>query len=122
MGADHGVERKAMEKPKTINILGLVYEVEYVDKPSDVDIFRRESLWGQIDFWTRTIRIYDNGRGNEDLWHTIMHEVLHGIASAMKLKTLTGSEHEDELDLLALALVDVLFRNGWMPCPTLTTA
>ena len=68
-----------MKRPKQVNILGLSHELIYVDKPSDVDIYKRESLWGQIDYWTRTIRIYDHGR----------------------------------LDLLSLALTDVLFRNKW---------
>jgi len=103
-----------VNKPTEINILGIQYRVEYMDKPSDVDIYKRESLWGQIDYWTRTIRIYDNGRQQEDIWQTVLHEVLHGIAEALKLSVLGNADYHDELDLLALALVDVLFRNGWM--------
>lgn len=102
------------DKPTSITILGKVYSVEYVDKPSDVDMFKRESLWGQIDFWTRSIRIYDNGRNIEDVWHSIFHEVLHGIATALKLDALDDDKHHDELDLLALGLVDVIFRNEWL--------
>lgn len=101
-------------RPDQVTILGITYKIEYVDKPSEVDIFKRESLWGQIDYWTRTIRIYENGLSEEDVFGTVMHEVLHGIASAFKLKTLSADEHHDELDLLSLALTDVLFRNGWI--------
>jgi len=101
-------------KPETVNILGKVYKIEYVDKPSDVDIYKRESLWGQIDFWTRTIRIYDNGRTDADLWETLIHEVLHGIASELNLSSLEKDENHDELDCLGIALTDVLFRNGWI--------
>jgi len=54
-------------KPNKVNILGIEYSITYLDKPSDVDIYKRESLWGQIDYWTRTIRIYDNGRPEEDI-------------------------------------------------------
>jgi len=102
-----------MKKPKTINILGIPYKVIYVDKPSDVDIFKRESLWGQIDYWTRTIRIYDNSQAEEDMWETIFHEILHGIANSLHLKWLEDKKNHDELDLLALAITDILFRNGW---------
>lgn len=101
-------------KPKIVNILGKVYQIEYVDKPSDVDIYKRDSLWGQIDFWTRTIRIYDNDRTTEDLWETLIHEVLHAIASELNLKSLGKDENHDELDCLGTALTDVLFRNEWM--------
>ena len=98
-------------KPSEVTILGVTYKIEYVEKPSDVDIFRREALWGQIDYWTRTIRIYDNGRQLEDVWQTIIHEVLHGIAEGFKLELKEKDRHE-ELDLLAAAITDTLFRNN----------
>ena len=101
-------------RPEKVNIVGVKYTIEYKDKPSDVDIFRRKSLWGQIDFWTRTIRVYDGGRSDSDIWETIFHEVLHGIAEALKLKSLGDDNNHDELSILALALADVLFRNGWL--------
>lgn len=97
-------------RPATLNILGKLYTITYTDNPSEVDMNRRESLWGQIDFWKRTIKIYDNGRGAEDLWQTIIHEILHGISESLKLKLRNADQHDD-LDLLALALTDVLFRN-----------
>jgi len=77
------------------------------------DIYKRDSLWGQIDYWTRTIRIYDNDRRLEDIFHSLLHEVLHGISSALKLKLRDENMH-DELDILSLALTDVIFRNGWI--------
>jgi len=101
-------------KPNKVNILGVEYAITYVSKPSDVDIYGREALWGQIDYWTRTIRVYDNGsRPAEDIFHTLIHEVLHGIADELKLD-LRREERHDELDILALALTDTLFRNGWI--------
>jgi hypothetical protein len=105
-------------RPEKVNILGIEYKITYVDNPAEVDIFKRESLWGQIDPWTRTIRVYDNGRPTEDIWHTIFHEVLHGIAGELKLRSLTNEDNHDELDVLALALTDVLFRNGWIKYAT----
>jgi len=104
-------------KPTNIKILGVNYTIEYEDKPSEVDIFKRESLWGQIDYWTRSIRVYDNGRSLEDIWHTIIHEVLHGIIEELHLKTYKtkSNDYDDQahrdLHRLSLALRDVLFSN-----------
>ena len=100
-------------KPAEVNIIGKRYTIEYVDRPSDVDILHRTSLWGQIDPWTRTIRILDNGRGAQDLLHTLLHEVLHGIISEMNMCENTVDD-EATVDILALALADVLTRNGWL--------
>jgi hypothetical protein len=99
-------------RPESVNILGKRYSIEYVDRPSDVDVFRRESLWGQIDYWTRTIRIYDNGRTVEDVLETIMHEVIHGILGELRLKD--WNNNEDNVSLLGIGLADVLTRNGWL--------
>jgi hypothetical protein len=103
-------------KPESLNILGITYKITYCDNPSEVDLYKRESCWGEIDYWTRSIRIYDNGRSVQDIWKTIIHEVLHGIGEAMKLDILDKGEDKDkdkheELDILALALADTLFRN-----------
>ena len=99
-------------KPTSINILGKTYSVEYVSNPVEVDIYKRESLWGQIDYWTRTICIYDNNRQTEDLFETLLHEILHGIAEELKLR-LKANENHDELSLLAVALSDTFFRNNF---------
>lgn len=101
-------------KPKIVNILGKEYAITYVTNPAEVDIYRRESLWGQIDFWTRTIRIYDLDRTESDVWETVVHEVLHGIAEALNLKALQGEAQHDDLSILAVALTDVLIRNKWI--------
>lgn len=105
--------QKTTTKPEKVNILGVPYTIEYVDKPSDVDIHKRYSYFGQIDYWTRTIRIYDGGRPTEDIWVTIIHEVLHGLSDELKL-ILKEDEHHDDLGVLAMAITDVLFRNGWI--------
>ena len=73
-------------KPNQGNILGKQYTITYVDNPAEVDIFRRESLWGQLDYWTRSIRIYDLDRNNDDRKQTLLHEVLHGICGGLKLE------------------------------------
>ena len=104
-------------RPESVEIFGIRYTITYCDKPSDVDHFRRNSYWGQIDYWTRSIRIYDNNTTPEDVWDTLIHEVLHGIISALKIKGKiedNGDIGEDIVHLLALGLQDVMFRNGWI--------
>ena len=101
-----------LELPNEINILGIPYKIIYVDNPSEVDIFKRESLWGQIDYWTRTIRIYKKDQPIQDVWHTIIHEIFHGIEEHLKLKCFSEQKGHDELDIMALAFTDTLFRNG----------
>ena len=100
-------------KPSKVNILGIEYNIIYCDKPSEVDVFKRNSLWGQIDYWTNTIRIYDNQTSKEQILHTLIHEILHGISGQLKLE-LNKDERHDELDILALSLADVFVRNGWI--------
>lgn len=105
-------------KPKELKILGVTYSVEYVDNPAEVDIFKRESLWGQIDYWTRSIRIYDKNSSIEDIWHNIIHEALHGMIAELHLETYftkSNSYHDQahrDLDRLSLAVRDFLFSNG----------
>lgn len=101
-------------KPEKVNILGITYKIEYVDNPAEVDLFKRQALWGQIDYWTRTIRVYDKGRTIEDIFKTIIHEVLHGIGEALHLSILTTKENHDQLDTLALAMSDIMIRNKWI--------
>ena len=103
-----------MKKPDRVNILGKPYTITYVDNPADVDMRRREALWGQVDHWTRTIRVYDHDRTAEDVWETILHEVLHGIASELDIEALKGDDCEHIIGLVALALADVFVRNGWI--------
>lgn len=98
-------------KPKQLKILDTTYTIEYLDKPSDVDSHKTESLWGQIGHWTRTIRIYDNGRSSEDIWRTIWHEVLHGIVLQLKVDWKEDPD-EDIIDQLALGINCVCFDNG----------
>lgn len=98
--------------PDEVDVIGTRYRITYCDNPADVDLYKRQSLWGQIDYWTRTIRVYHNGRPPQDVWQTLMHELIHAIVSSLHMSAL--KDNEDEVDLLALALVDVLVRNHWM--------
>ena len=101
-------------RPTKLNILGIEYDVLYIEKPSDVDVYGRQSLWGQVDPWTRTIRIYQNGRNESDINQTIWHEVLHAITGLLHIETITeAKDAEDVIDLLALAINDFISRNDF---------
>ena len=108
-------------RPEKVNVLGIEYRIEYVDNPAEVDIYKRRSLWGQVDFWTRTIRVYANERPEEDIWQTIIHEVLHAISEELNL-VLKKEEYHDDLGILALALTDTFVRNGWLVLGSLEDA
>lgn len=108
-------QRRKKRRPTSVNILGRVYTIEYTDKPSDVDVFGRKSLWGSVDYWTRSIRILDNGRELSDIWETVIHEVIHGIAEELEIRSLKQDEVEDDIVRLSVALTDTLIRNGWLP-------
>lgn len=98
--------------PNSVNVLGVDYKIIYVDIPSDVDHFKREAKWGEIDFWTRSIRIYKGERPLEDIWGTIWHEILHAISETLHLKNV--DDENDTVDLLSTAIADLLFRNDWL--------
>lgn len=99
--------------PTTIKVIDIVYSIEYVDKPSDVDIHRRESLWGQIDPWTRTIRIYSKDNPPESVMQVVWHEIMHAICEKLHIKTEAGDLNDQEvpIDLLATAINSVLQDN-----------
>ena len=99
--------------PGQVKIIDLMYKVDYVDSPSDVDIHRRSSLWGQTDFWTRTIRIYCDVRPDAEVRQTLWHEVLHALCDKLHIKVDEGSLNDQEtaIDLLATGINAVLQDN-----------
>lgn len=99
--------------PKKLNIMGTVYTIEYCSSASEVDIHKRESCQGQIDYWTQTIRVYSS-RCKIEQWKTIFHELLHGIGQELEMSMLKDKDNHDQLDVLASILVDTLIRNGWL--------
>ena len=106
-----------MGLPDKVKIFDIVYSISYLDKPSDVDLHQRESLWGQIDYWTRTIRIYHNGRSDEDVWQTLWHEIIHGVCNKLDLQDKDGNdlyENEKFVDLMATGINCILNDNDWI--------
>lgn len=101
-------------RPEKVNICGVTHKIEYMNTVSDVDIHRREFLFGQYDGWSKTIRIYDGGRPTEDIFQDVLHEILHGIEQQLKMSCFSGEDGHKELDILALMIADVFIRNGWI--------
>lgn len=102
-----------MNLPSQVKIIDTIYTIEYVDKPSDVDIFRRQSLWGQCDYWTRTIRVYTGNLSEADIMQTLWHEIIHAICEKLHISTDAGklNDNETAIDLLATAINAVLHDN-----------
>ena len=107
-------------KPETLNICGIPYKIRYCQHQSDVDPDKRISILGCHDPLTRTISIYDKDLPIEAVWQEIFHEVLHGISFSVSLdilntektSTITDEQKHAQLDSLASALTDFLFRNN----------
>lgn len=101
-----------MNLPNKIVIGSRTFRVEYKDKPSDVDGQGRGSMWGQIDWWDKKIRIYAKSRDSEDIIVTLMHEIVHGILNVMGQQEL-GKNESFVVDF-SDRLVDTLRRNGFL--------
>lgn len=110
-------ERKTVENmlnnklPDEVKIFDVTYKIIYVDNPSEVDVDKREALWGQIDYWTRTIRVYHNGRSINDIWHTLWHEMIHAVCEKMKIETI--EKDEKDIDLLATGINSIIVNNNF---------
>ncbi len=101
-------------KPESVNILGKTYKIIYCDNLFDVDKNGRSSLWGQVDFWDKEIRLYDK-LGNDDIVHNLLHEILHAIVSELNIRSISNSNtEEDDIDMITLALADIFIRNNWL--------
>ncbi len=105
-----------MKLPNKLNILGKTYTVTYVKNPSEVDVHNRESLWGQTDFWTQSIRIYKGNNTVEDVMHTVIHEAIHAIAHELHImvgdSSFNSYEHENAVDQLALGILNLVKNNN----------
>jgi len=93
-------------KPEILYVNDKPCIITYCDRVIDVDPSGRSLNDGQYDPWDRTIRIYDGGRSFEEIWHTMFHEIIHVIEVDLK-----RNFDEDTVDLLALGINGVFFRN-----------
>ena len=113
----HGKKYKISDLPTIIEVLGIQYTIGYHDLPNEVDAEKRSTLFGQTDSWDRTIRIYYKDRPLEDIFITLLHEILHIVDGELEMGIFLGAEEEKNINLLALALYNVLNRNGWLNFP-----
>ena len=109
--------------PTSVNVGGIIYKIIYTDKASDTDIEGQQAMWGQIDYWTRTIRVYQKNRTIEDIIQTLLHEMLHAISQEyqlnmedkeVNLNTPSGEKETAFIEILSLVLFDTLRRNNWL--------
>ena len=90
-----------------LNILSKLYKVLYKDSMIEVDADKRENLFGSYDPLTRTIRVYQKGRGKPDIIETIFHEMIHAICVELSIEI-----DEKEVNNLGNVLADTLIRNS----------
>ncbi len=96
--------------PNKVRILHIEYKVIYVDNPCKVDLTERKALWGQIDYWTRTIRIYNKDRTYEDILQNIFHECVHAIVRQQRIYDLKPDD-EHFVDLFSMGMLS-LFKDN----------
>lgn len=102
-------------KPKKLNILGKPWTVDYFTDKSKVDHSCKDDCWGSINSWKMSINVYDENTPIEQIWHTIIHEVLHVFGSDGVLELLCDrgdNEKHGQIDRLALYLTQFLFQNN----------
>ena len=114
-----GKNYKVSELPTKFELLGIPYTIAYHELPSEVDADKRASLVGQHDPWDRTIRIYYKNKPLEDVFITLIHEILHAVDNELEMSLFAsmGDDEEKSINLLALALFNVLNKNGWLNFP-----
>jgi len=104
-----------MKLPKEIDILSTKYKIEYLDNTLDVDPDHREPMFGNIDFWSRTIRIYKKDLQTVDVFKTLIHEIIHAVIEAARISEISELEkYEDITDLLTVLLTDTFLRNKFI--------
>ncbi len=104
--------------PTEIEIFSIKYDISYYKNPSEVDADKRKSLLGETDFWNRTIRIYCQDRTLEDVFTTLLHEILHLIDGEMEMGLFENTGQEEErINRLAVSLFDTFYRNNWLKFP-----
>ena len=107
-------------RPASVNICGIEYKIVYHDNNLDVGASMADgSYLGMINDANKTISIYTKNQPEGAIWQTLWHEILHGIANHMNIRSLIPKNNEDDeehqtLDVLSVAISDTLIRNGWI--------
>jgi hypothetical protein len=102
----------AIKLPKKIDIFGIPYKVIYTKTRLEADADKRQQLDGQIDYINYTIRIYDAGQSKEDVFNTLIHEIIHGVLWHYGISEFFDeSRNELITNLTASGICDTLIRN-----------
>lgn len=97
--------------PEVISFLSKKFNIKYFENVSDVDQYKEDSLFGQVNFRTNTIRIYKPEDSNTvNVLHTIFHEVIHIIKENLSID-FVNDEEERIIDNLAIGIVHLLVEN-----------
>lgn len=108
--------------PQSVKIAGIPYKIKYCQTPSEVDIYKRESLWGQCDYWTKTFRVYAKDNPMQMIVTTLLHEIVHGYGYEMDIPCISPrgvntpeetEEMEFMVDRISRMLFDFLVANPW---------
>jgi hypothetical protein len=106
--------RTDAQLPKELVIMGIPYRLIPCRNPVEADVYHRFPVFGQIDFSSRTVRVYVGDRPPEDILRTILHEFIHALVEQMHLKLPSAEDEDDEVDCLALGLLNLLQQNIWL--------
>jgi hypothetical protein len=97
--------------------MGRTYRVVFTRDMVATDADNRQALYGQVDYHTRTIRVYvgqgDRQRKPDEILETLLHEMIHPVLDDNKLMkaALKDGVEENFVDNLANVLADTLMRN-----------
>lgn len=109
-----------MKFPKSVIVVGKRYAITYTENTDETDIDKRKALWGQVDYHTRTIRVYvgkdKRKRQQADILETLLHEIIHCVLTdnAMMKAAIKDEKEESFVDNMGCALADTLVRNGFI--------
>jgi len=97
--------------PKMVTIFSKEFSITYVEEFSEVDRAKEESLYGQVDYRTNSIRIYKpKDYSLENTWHILLHEIVHIIKDNMNVD-FQQDEEERIIDNFALGFMHLCFAN-----------
>jgi hypothetical protein len=98
-------------KPTSLKVFSREFKIQYIDTIGGVDLNDEDHLYGCINFRDNTIRIYNNFVNSRDHYKTLLHELIHAIATDISIDFKTDSE-ERIIDNIALGLADILISNN----------
>jgi len=98
-----------MKLPKKLKILSMEYRIEYVDNARDADWGDGEKVRGSVCWDEDTIKIFKANRGIQDIWRTILHEVLHIIIWTLSIDATSEERYAAQM---SAAWNSFLWENG----------